>query len=146
MASKHILKELKTIEDASECYRAVLVNDDMYHWEASIIGPDESPYEGGTFRLDIRIPSDFPLHPPRIKFKTKIYHPNIHLTGAICIDILQSQWNSTWSIEKILLGIISLLTDANPDDPYNARSALYYREDREKFNEIARQWTKRYAT
>ena len=146
MASKHILKELKAIEDASECYRAVLVDDDMYHWEASIIGPDESPYEGGTFRLDIRIPFDFPLHPPRIKFKTKIYHPNVHLTGAICIDILQSQWNSAWSIEKILLGIISLLTDANPDDPYNARAALYYREDRKKFNEIARQWTKKYAT
>jgi ubiquitin-conjugating enzyme E2 D/E len=87
----------------------------------------------------------FPVIPPRIRFKTKIYHPNIHLTGAICIDILQSQWNSTWSIDQILLGIYSLLTDANANDPFNARAALYYREDRQKFDEIARWWTKKYA-
>ena len=145
MVSKRILKELKIIKDASDCYNASIVNDDIYHWQGSIIGPVDSPYEGGVFRLDIKIPPDFPLNPPQIRFKTKIYHPNIHLTGDICIDILKSQWNSTWSIEKLLLGIYSLLTDANPDDPYNARAALYYREDREKFNEIATWWTKKYA-
>ncbi|CAF2521570.1 unnamed protein product [Rotaria sp. Silwood2] len=145
MVSKRILKELKSIEDASGCYSATIVNDDIFHWEASIIGPDDSPYEGGVYRLDIRIPSNFPISPPRIRFKTKIYHPNIHFTGAICIDILQTQWNSIWSIEAILLAIISLLTDANPDDPYNARAALYYREDRQKFDEIARSWTKKYS-
>ncbi|CAF4254017.1 unnamed protein product [Rotaria sp. Silwood2] len=125
MVSKRILKELKSIEDASRCYSATIVNDDIFHWEASIIGPDDSPYEGRVYRLDIRIPSNFPI--------------------TICIDILQSQWNSIWSIEKILLAIISLLTDANSDDPYNARAALYYREDRQKFDEIARSWTKKYS-
>jgi ubiquitin-conjugating enzyme E2 D/E len=145
MVSKRVLREFKVIEDASESYNATIINDDIFHWQASIIGPDDSPYEGGIFRLDIRIPPDFPLKPPRIRFKTKIYHPNIHLTGAICIDILQSQWNSTCSIERLLFGICSLLTDANPDDPYNARAALYYREDRDKFNEIAKCWTKKYA-
>ncbi|CAF3694804.1 unnamed protein product, partial [Adineta steineri] len=92
------------------------------------------------------IPRDFPLSPPKIRFKTKIYHPNINFTGDICINILQSQWNATWSIESLLSGIRSLLTDANSDDPYNARAALYYRENREKFDEIARWWTKKYAT
>ncbi|CAF3089063.1 unnamed protein product [Rotaria sp. Silwood2] len=108
MVSKCILKELKSIEDASRCYSATIVNDDIFHWEASIIGPDDSPYEGRVYRLDIRIPSNFP-------------------------------------IKKILLAIISLLTDANSDDPYNARAALYYREDRQKFDEIARSWTKKYS-
>ena len=145
MASKRVMKELKVIQDASECYNATIVNDDIFHWQASINGPHHSPYEGGLFYLDIRIPSNFPVTPPRIRFKTKIYHPNIHLTGAICIDILQSQWNSTWSIDKILLGIYSLLTDANANDPFNARAALYYREDRHKFDEVARWWTKKYA-
>lgn len=145
MGSKRLLKELKAIEDTAGCYTVGMVNDDIYHWEAFIIGPDDSPYEGGTFRLDIRIPTDFPSNPPQIRFKTKIYHPNIHYIGKICIDILQSKWNSTWSIDKILLGIILLLTDPNPDDPYNARAAFYYRENREKFNEIARYWTKKYS-
>lgn len=144
MATKRVLKELKAMEDISEFCSAKIVNNDIFHWEASISGPNDSPYKGGTFRLDIRIPFDFPIVPPRIRFKTKIYHPNIHITGAICIDILQSRWNSTWTIGQILLGILSLLTDANPDDPYNARAAFYYRENRRKFDEIARSWIRKY--
>jgi ubiquitin-conjugating enzyme E2 D/E len=145
MGSKRVMKELNAIEDASTCYSATIVDDDIFHWQASINGPEDSPYEGGIFRLDIRIPRDFPLNPPQIRFKTKIYHPNIHLTGAICLNILQSQWNSTCSIEYLLSSIRSLLTDANSDDPYNARAALYHREDRQKFDEIAKWWTKKYA-
>ena len=145
MASKRLLKELKLLEDTFECYNARIVDEDLFHWQASISGPADSPYEGGKFQLDVRIPLDYPLHPPRIRFKTKIYHPNIHLTGTICVDVLQSQWNSTWSIDKTLLAISSLLVDANPHDPLNARAALYYREDREKFDEIARWWTNKYA-
>jgi len=139
MSSKRLLKEFQSIENAK------MINKNLFHWQVSISGPENSPYEGGHFQLDIRIPTDFPLHPPRIRFQTKIYHPNIHLTGDICIDILRSQWNSTWSIEKLLFGICSLLTDANSEDPYNARAALYYRQDRQKFNEIAKWWTKKYA-
>lgn len=145
MVSKRVLKELKVIEDGSHMYKASLVNNNIFHWHVSLHGPDGSPYEGGLFRLDIRIPLEFPQKPPHIHFETKIYHPNIHLTGAICLDILQSQWNSTWSIERVLFGISSLLIDANPDDPYNARAALFYREDRKRFNEIAKWWTKKYA-
>ncbi|UJR29245.1 hypothetical protein I4U23_010459 [Adineta vaga] len=145
MGSKRLMKEFKSIEENSEYCSVTLINNDIYHWQALLIGPEDSPYEGGSFRLDIRIPRDFPFNPPDIRFKTKIYHPNIHLTGAICIDILRSQWNSSWSIESCLSGIRSLLTDGNSDDPYNARAALYYREDREKFNEIALWWTKKYA-
>ncbi|CAF1223922.1 unnamed protein product [Adineta ricciae] len=145
MTSKRLMKEFKSIKDNSKYCTVTLIDDDIYHWQAILIGPEDSPYEYGSFRLDIRIPRDFPFSPPDIRFKTKIYHPNIHLTGAICVDILQSQWNSSWSIESLLSGIRSLLTDPNSDDPYNARAALYYREDREKFNEVASWWTKKYA-
>ncbi|CAF3834683.1 unnamed protein product [Adineta steineri] len=146
MVSKRVMKELKALEDGLEYCSATMIDNDIFHWQVFLIGPEDSPYEGGKFRLDVRIPRDFPLSPPKIRFKTKIYHPNIHLTGDICINILQSQWNATWSIESLLSGIRSLLTDANSDDPYNARAALYYRENREKFDEIARWWTKKYAT
>lgn len=145
MASKRLLKEFKQLEDASDIHKASLVNNNIFHWQVFIRGPDGSPYVGGLFHLDIRIPNEFPLKPPHIRFQTKIYHPNIHLTGAICIDLLQTEWNSTWSIERILLGISSLLIDGNADDPYNARAALFYREDRQRFNEIAKYWTKKYA-
>ncbi|CAF1335753.1 unnamed protein product [Didymodactylos carnosus] len=109
------------------------------------MGPSDSPYEGGMFSLDIQFPSDYPFNPPQIRFTTKIYHPNIHLTGVICMDILRSHWDPAWTMGKLLLGICSLLTDANPNDAMNARAAQYCREDRQKYNEIARWWTKKYA-
>ena len=59
MVSKRILKELKTINDVSDCYNVNIVNDDIHHWQGSIIGPIDSPYEGGKFRIDIKIPYDF---------------------------------------------------------------------------------------
>ena len=145
MVSKRLIKELKQIEDTCERSDVQTINDNLFHWKVSIIGPDHSPYQGGRFHLDIRIPSNYPVDPPKIRFKTKIYHPNIHFTGEICVDILQSQWNSTWSMDKILLAISSLLIDANPHDPFNARAAYYYRENRMKFDQIARWWTKKYA-
>ncbi|CAF1564244.1 unnamed protein product [Didymodactylos carnosus] len=146
MALKRITKELKAIEEYSEYCSAAIVDDDMFHWKAVIMGPNDSPYEGGLFSLDIQFPFDYPFNPPEIKFTTKIYHPNIHTTGAICVDILRSQWDPAWTMGKLLLGICSLLTDANPNDAANARAAQYYREDQQKYDKIARWCTKKYAT
>jgi len=62
---------------------ANIINKDLYQWEAIILGPEESPYENGIFYLDIILTPDYPFNPPNIKFKTKIYHPNINIDGII---------------------------------------------------------------
>jgi ubiquitin-conjugating enzyme E2 D/E len=117
----------------------------MSIWEAMIFGPADSPFQGGMFALTIRFPSDYPFKPPIITFKTKIYHPNISAAGAICLDILKSQWSPALTISKVLLSILSLLTDANPDDPLMPEIARIYRNDREAYNETAKAWTQQYA-
>ena len=65
---------------------------DMFTWKATIMGPEESPYQGGIFFLNIHFPPDYPFKPPRLQFTTKLYHPNINSNGGICLDILKDQW------------------------------------------------------
>eukprot|EP00887_Chlorella_sp_A99_P008004 scaffold12.g8004.t1 len=118
-----------------------------------------SPYAGGVFFLDIHFPPDYPFKPPKVVFRTRIYHCNINSNGAICLDILKDQWSPALTISKVLLSICSLLTDANPgeagggageagkaeDDPLVASIAQQYLADREAHDKTATEWTKRYA-
>merc|ERR1712118_43584 len=85
--------------------------------QATIMGPSDSPYQGGVFFLNINFPSDYPFKPPKCHFTTKIYHCNVNSNGAICLDILKDQWSPALTISKVLLSISSLLTDCNPADP-----------------------------
>ena len=109
------------------------------------MGPPDSPYQGGVFFLTIHFPTDYPFKPPKVAFTTRIYHPNINSNGSICLDILRSQWSPALTISKVLLSICSLLCDPNPDDPLVPEIARMYKTDREKYNELAREWTRKYA-
>ena len=82
-----ILKEFRTIErnPPEHCYISLRKEDDYRNWIGSIMGPENSPYEGGIFFIDIRISPDYPMEYPKIKFLTQIYHPNINDKGEISI-------------------------------------------------------------
>ncbi|XP_015864911.1 ubiquitin-conjugating enzyme E2 D2-like [Peromyscus maniculatus bairdii] len=146
MALKRIHKEfLAMSQDPPAQCSAGPVAENMFHWQATIMGPDDSPYQGGVFFLTIRFPTNYPFKPPKISFITKIYHPNISKNGSICLDILDSQWSPALTISKVLLSICSLLCDPNPDDPLVPEIARVYRKDLKEYNKLAREWTKRYA-
>lgn len=140
-------KELEELQNSppANC-SAGIVGDDMYNWQATIMGPTGSPYEGGIFYLRIEFPSDYPFKPPRVIFTTKIYHCNINLAGSICLDILKEQWSPALTISKVLLSICSMMDDQNPNDPLMLDAANLYIQNRTKFNEIARNYTLQYAT
>ncbi|XP_058704518.1 ubiquitin-conjugating enzyme E2 D2 isoform X1 [Poecile atricapillus] len=133
MALKRIHKELNDLarDPPAQC-SAGPVGDDMFHWQATIMGPNDSPYQGGVFFLTIHFPTDYPFKPPKVAFTTRIYHPNINSNGSICLDILRSQWSPALTISKVLLSICSLLCDPNPDDPLVPEIARIYKTDREK--------------
>ena len=115
-------------------------------WSGVILGPTESPFEGGVFHLSFQFPKDYPYKPPYLKFKTKVYHPNISPDGDICLDILKpSAWSPALTITKVLLSICSLLTDPNPNDPLWGEPARLIVSDRARYNEIAREWVVKYA-
>ncbi|XP_034849695.1 ubiquitin-conjugating enzyme E2 E2 isoform X1 [Mirounga leonina] len=88
--------------------------DNIYEWRSTILGPPGSVYEGGVFFLDITFSPDYPFKPPKVTFRTRIYHCNINSQGVICLDILKDNWSPALTISKVLLSICSLLTDCNP--------------------------------
>lgn len=147
MATQRIKNELKRLlNDTPANCSAGPINDNIFNWQATLIGPTESPYEGGVFYLDIKFPEEYPFKPPNIYFTTKIYHPNINSNGGICLDILKDQWSPALTISKVLLSICSLLTDPNPDDPLMTDIADLYKSDIEEYKMKARAHTLRYAS
>ena len=90
-AIKRIQKELQNLdnEPIPGCTAAPVSDRVQTKWKATIAGPTESPYEGGLFALSIEFPDDYPFKPPKVKFITKVYHPNIDSKGEICVDILK---------------------------------------------------------
>lgn len=148
-ALKRINKELKDIQSDKSliCCSAGPDGDgsDLFKWQATIIGPDKSPYEGGVFFLTITFGKDYPFKPPKVQFNTQIYHPNISKSGSICLDILATQWSPALTISKVLISICSLLTDPNPKDPLVAEIAKVYENDPKRYEMTAREWTRKYA-
>merc|ERR1740130_2128131 len=146
MACKRLNKELIDLgKDPPPNCSAGPAGEDLFAWQATIMGPEDSPYAGGVFFLQIHFPADYPFKPPKVKFKTKVYHPNINAQGGICLDILKDQWSPALTISKVLLSICSLLTDPNPDDPLVTEIALLYKSNRTKYKSTAKEWTARYA-
>lgn len=146
MALRRIQKELTDLQrDPPANCSAGPSGSDMFRWEGVIMGPSDSPYTGGVFKLDIQFPVDYPFKPPKIQFTTKIYHPNVNPTGLICLDILKQQWSPALTISKVLLSITSLLTDPNPDDPFVPEIAQLYKSNKAAYESKAREFTLRYA-
>jgi ubiquitin-protein ligase len=123
----------------------------LMHWHGLIYGPSGSVYEDGKFKIDIQIPSNYPMNPPMITFLSKIIHPNIKIQGgAICLSVLKkggdSGWSPVYGLHSTVLCIHSLLAHPNPEDPLEGSVAREYIEDRRKFEEHARSETILQAT
>ena len=144
--AQRIGKELENLKaDPPANCSAGPIEDDIFHWQGTLKGPTDSPYEGGVFMMNIKFPADYPFKPPKVTFETKIYHPNINSSGGICLDILKDQWSPALTISKVLISICSLLCDPNPDDPLVPDIARMYVRNRDKYNRTAQLWTIQYA-
>ena len=121
-------------------------NTDMFRWKAVLIGPPNTPYEGGLFELNIAFPTDYPFKPMKLNFVTSIYHPNIGTTtGHMSLNILGSDWSPALTVSKVLLSIAAVLVDPCPESPMCPSIADEYKRDRPTFNARAREWTRTHA-
>jgi ubiquitin-conjugating enzyme (huntingtin interacting protein 2) len=144
---KRLEKELEDVKalgaESSVSAEAV---EDLTHWKGYLEGPTGTPYHGGHFVLDISIPAEYPYNPPKVKFDTKIWHPNISSqTGAICLDVLGKEWSPALTIRTALLSIQALLSAPEPSDPQDAEVAEMYKNKPEEFVQTAKYWTETFA-
>jgi len=148
-AEPRLLKELSDIartDDESGVHAIPVSVSNNRHLKGTINGSEGTPYEGGIFDVDITIPKSYPFEPPKMKFMTKIWHPNISSqTGAICLDILKDQWSPALTIKTALLSLQALLCSPEPDDPQDAEVARMYKTDRDNYERTAKFWTDTYA-
>ncbi|KAL8729692.1 MAG: hypothetical protein Q9181_004905 [Wetmoreana brouardii] len=147
--NRRIAKEIADIQSDSVSHisAAPIGNgDDLTHLKGSFKGPPGTPYEGGTYTIDIRIPNDYPFKPPLMKFDTKIWHPNVSSqTGAICLDTLSAAWSPVLTIKSALLSLQSLLSTPEPKDPQDAEVAGMLIRNPKEFERVAQEWAVKYA-
>lgn len=111
---------------------------DPFLWDATIMGPELSPWEGGLFSLEIRFSSQHPYRPPHIRFITKMFHPNITADGIPALDLVQTRWTHNVRLAKILSDLQAMLAEPSPLYPVNEVSAHMYRTDRRQYDRKAR--------
>jgi len=143
----------KLLKDPVDNVQFTINANNILEWEFIIIGPVESPYEGGIYQGIIVFPSTYPHDPPTVRFTTKIFHPNVyvgggggeHKAGDLCISILHKgtdatsgeheleRWRPLQNVRTIFISIISLLNDPNPDSAANVDAAKLWRDNKELY-------------
>ena len=132
------------------------IDETLKYWEVIIPGPLDSPYEGGKFKIGIKITDNYPDEPPECKFITKVFHPNINFKyGNICVNFLKAPKDSdpdekrTWSNKKsiceVIVGLWGLLLYPVPGDALNGNARDLYNSDTSRYNELAKCFTKKFA-
>lgn len=142
---KRIFDEYQDINHNDYGLSAYMEEDEPTKWKIIFFGPSESGFEDGVFKLNINFKGRYPYEPPICKFETKVYHPNIDVSGNICLDILKSNWSPVLSVAKLVLSIISLLTDPNANSPLNGEAAQLYLHNKEAYIQKQIEYTKKYA-
>lgn len=150
MQRQRLSRELMKMSDSPPHGICVFSKDDkLRELEAKITGPDDTPYKGGIFTLQIIVPERYPFAPPSIKFVNKIYHPNIDDNGRICLDLIKmppsGSWKPTIGLEGLLIAVRMLLQNPNPDDPLMADIAEEYKNYKEEYLKKAKLYTEKYA-
>lgn len=97
------------------------------------ITPDAGYWCGAGYSFEIEFGKDYPISPPKVKCLVKIYHPNIDLSGSVCLNILRKEWMPVLTLQDILHGLCSLFFEPNPLDPLNHEAAQVMRDSSDEF-------------
>ncbi|KAI5352598.1 hypothetical protein L3X38_005489 [Prunus dulcis] len=139
-ARKRLMRDFKRLQqDPPAGISGAPQNNNIMLWNAVIFGPDDTPWDGGTFKLTLQFTEDYPNKPPTVRFVSRMFHPNIYADGSICLDILQNQWSPIYDVAAILTSIQSLLCDPNPNSPANSEAARMFSENKREYNRRVRE-------
>ncbi|CAD6887468.1 unnamed protein product [Tilletia controversa] len=146
-SNKRLVKELADLHNTPlDGISVEVAEDNIYKWTAKISGSNTA-YQGGVFELSLEFPIEYPFKTPKVKFNTQIYHPNVDDSGNLCVGLLKAEaWKPSTKASSILMAIAQLLSEPNTDDALVASIAELYKSDRPKFDKMAGEYTKKYAS
>mmetsp|Transcript_14555 Transcript_14555/g.42549 ORF Transcript_14555/g.42549 Transcript_14555/m.42549 type:complete len:159 (-) Transcript_14555:498-974(-) len=149
-ARQRLLKEMKDVSRNKALDTGIMLipnESNLFIWRGLLAGPKDTPYEGGTFELAINVPEQYPLVPPVVRFRTKVFHPNVHFkTGEICLDILKNAWSPAWTLTSTCQAVLALMSSSAPDSPLNCDAGNLLRAgDVRGYNSMARMYTREFA-
>mmetsp|Transcript_34723 Transcript_34723/g.81410 ORF Transcript_34723/g.81410 Transcript_34723/m.81410 type:complete len:156 (+) Transcript_34723:51-518(+) len=142
-ATLRLMSDLREMQkDAPEgASAAPMSEDNIFLWNATIFGPADTPWEGGIFSLRMTFCDQYPDKPPKVRFTTKVFHPNVYQDGTLCLDIIQNKWSPSYTVSSVLTSIQSLLTDPNCGSPANPEAAELYLQDKKTYTRRVRRLT-----
>lgn len=144
-ASRRIASDYKLITQQPPEGVRFISQKSLLEWECEIDGPIGTIWEGGTFRLAVIFPQDYPFRAPNVKFITPMYHPNVSKQGGICLDLLIDKWLPSYHTASLLISIRSFLDDPNPEHGLNNDALEVYRKDKKKYEENVKAWIAQYG-
>ncbi|GAB4836466.1 Ubiquitin-conjugating enzyme E2 19 [Ancistrocladus abbreviatus] len=115
--------------------------ESIFTWIGTIEGGRGTMYEGLSYKLSLRFPTDYPFKPPHVRFETMCFHPNVDQYGNICLDILQDKWSSAYDVRTILLSIQSLLGEPNNESPLNSYAAALWNNKEDYRKMVQKQYS-----
>lgn len=145
-------------EEPSPYFNCGLIDNNPFHWRLIINGVEGTILSGGLFPAEMKFPDNFPLDPPVMNFKCPMWHPNIdEKSGLVCISILHKagvdetnpqekaceRWNPTHTVESIVISVISMLQDPNPESPLNIPANREFMHDKEKYKQTVKRYVRR---
>ncbi|PRP84866.1 hypothetical protein PROFUN_07520 [Planoprotostelium fungivorum] len=143
---RRIMKEVtELVEGPPEGIRVILNEEDVSDIQSLIDGPAGTPYEGGQFRIKLKLSPDFPNSPPKGYFATKIFHPNVSAKGEICVNTLKKDWKPELGIKHVLLTIKCLLIVPNPESALNEEAGKLLLEKYDDYAKHAKLMTEIHA-
>lgn len=133
--NKRLINELKSLKSEAESLKMTVDcgENTLYHWTATITGAAGTPYDGLVYKLNIEFPPNYPFVPPKIKFTNGMFHPNVDITGEICLDILKDKWTPVLNVTKALLSILAIMAEPNPASALNMEAATLYTTNIEEY-------------
>jgi ubiquitin-conjugating enzyme E2 H len=134
MSSNHQLKFTRESDMSEFCLR--------------FTGPPGTAYDGGVWTIQVKLPDAYPYRPPYIRFRNRIYHPNIEeASGIVCLDVLNQTWTPLFDLSNVFDTFLpQLLAHPNASDPLNTEAAKYYQQQPEEFERIVKWLIHEYAT
>lgn len=144
-ATRRLQKELADIRGTGiKSFRDIQVDENnILQWQGLIV-PDCPPYNKGAFRIEVIFPAEYPFKPPKLTFKTKIYHPNIDEKGQVCLPIISAEnWKPATKTDQVIDSLVQLVNEPEPEHPLRADLAEEYTKDRKKFIKNAEDFTKK---